>query len=239
VITWMPTPRLGQDIRCRRWFSSLWGCGRCSHLHPPSPAVSFAPHTSGPVAAGTRGPCAELIDCIEDVGHRGALEAERGPDQGGDVIKDAVLLAGSLGLGHEMMARSYVGLLELSGSPLPSLCRIEGNLAAVGHEYMVSKHRGGRAPPDPVPARRKERAADGVCITSARADRRPGRSRNTRSNALPAPRQVGCTGARPSRGRGRRGSRVCLRFDAERSVPGGRARLRQRQHQTGQHDRGV
>ena len=38
---------------------------------------------SGPVAAGTRGPCAELIDCIEDVGHRGALEAERGPDQGG------------------------------------------------------------------------------------------------------------------------------------------------------------
>ena len=28
-----------------------------------------------------------------------------------------------------------------------SLCRIEGNLAAVGHEYMVSKHRGGHVPP--------------------------------------------------------------------------------------------
>ena len=28
-----------------------------------------------------------------------------------------------------------------------SLCRIGGNRAAVGHEYMVSKHRGGRAPP--------------------------------------------------------------------------------------------
>jgi hypothetical protein len=28
-----------------------------------------------------------------------------------------------------------------------SLCPIDGNLAAVGHEYMVSKHRGGRAPP--------------------------------------------------------------------------------------------
>ena len=28
-----------------------------------------------------------------------------------------------------------------------SLCRIEGNLAVVGNEYMVSKHRGGRAPP--------------------------------------------------------------------------------------------
>lgn len=27
-----------------------------------------------------------------------------------------------------------------------SLCRIGGNLAVVGHEYMVSKHRGGRAP---------------------------------------------------------------------------------------------
>ena len=25
--------------------------------------------------------------------------------------------------------------------------RIEGNLAVVGNEYMVSKHRGGRAPP--------------------------------------------------------------------------------------------
>ena len=31
------------------------------------------------------------------------------------MIKDAVLLAGSLGLGHEMMARSCAGLLELSG----------------------------------------------------------------------------------------------------------------------------
>jgi hypothetical protein len=28
-----------------------------------------------------------------------------------------------------------------------SLCAADGNLAAVGHEYMVSKHRGGRAPP--------------------------------------------------------------------------------------------
>ena len=31
------------------------------------------------------------------------------------MTKDAVLLAGSLGLGHEMMARSCAGLLELSG----------------------------------------------------------------------------------------------------------------------------
>ena len=51
---------------------------------------------SGHVIAGTRGPVGEPIDCIEDVGHRGALEAERGPDQGGGVIKAAVLLAGSL-----------------------------------------------------------------------------------------------------------------------------------------------
>ena len=29
----------------------------------------------------------------------------------------------------------------------PSLCPADGNLVAVGHEYMVSKHRGGRAPP--------------------------------------------------------------------------------------------
>jgi hypothetical protein len=27
------------------------------------------------------------------------------------------------------------------------LCRIDGNRAVVGHEYMVSKHRGGRVPP--------------------------------------------------------------------------------------------
>jgi 6-phosphogluconolactonase len=35
------------------------------------------------------------------------------------------------------------------------LCRIEGILAVAGNEYMVSKHRGGRAA-DPVPARRRK-----------------------------------------------------------------------------------
>jgi hypothetical protein len=34
---------------------------------------------------------------------------------GGDVTQDAVLLACSFGLGHEMMARSRAGLLEQSG----------------------------------------------------------------------------------------------------------------------------
>jgi hypothetical protein len=34
---------------------------------------------------------------------------------GGDMTKDAVLLAGPLGLGHEMMARCCAGLLERSG----------------------------------------------------------------------------------------------------------------------------
>jgi processive 1,2-diacylglycerol beta-glucosyltransferase len=35
--------------------------------------------------------------------------------RGGDVMHDAVLLSGSLGLGHEMMTRSCAGLLERSG----------------------------------------------------------------------------------------------------------------------------
>jgi processive 1,2-diacylglycerol beta-glucosyltransferase len=44
-----------------------------------------------------------------------ARQAGRSPGLGGDVTQDAVLLAGSLGLGHEMLARSCAGLLERSG----------------------------------------------------------------------------------------------------------------------------
>ena len=65
-----------------------------------------------------------------------------------------------------------------------SLCRIDGNLGAVGHEYMVSKHRGGvrRRPGSGSP---EEREADEVCITSARADGRPGQHRSTAGNVFP------------------------------------------------------
>jgi processive 1,2-diacylglycerol beta-glucosyltransferase len=44
---------------------------------------------------------------------RRTLPSEPGP--GDDVTQDAVLLTGSFGLGHEMMARSCTGLLERSG----------------------------------------------------------------------------------------------------------------------------
>ena len=65
-----------------------------------------------------------------------------------------------------------------------ALCRIGGTRVAVGDEYMVSKHRGGvrRRPGSGSP---EEREADEVCITSARADGRPGRNRNTTGNAPP------------------------------------------------------
>ena len=44
-----------------------------------------------------------------------ARQAGRSQSLGGDVTHDAVLLAGSLGLGHEMLARSCADVLERSG----------------------------------------------------------------------------------------------------------------------------
>ena len=89
----------------------------------------------------------------------------------------------------------------------PSTARLDANPARSRPRIPGEQTSWRPCAADPVPAWPEERSEDEVCITSARADGRPGRYRNTRSNALPEPRQVGCAGARPGGGRGRGGPR--------------------------------